>query len=63
MTTNTFDEYVEDISYYIIQEIQQDEETTTSISRGHIEEIYSFGNDETLVYKKYNGIITNYIIN
>jgi hypothetical protein len=60
MTTNTLDEYLEDVVYYIIQEIQQQDDNDEEIEQ----EIYAFRDDNILDDNKiYNGIFTNYIIN
>lgn len=59
MTTNTLEEDLEDVVYYIIQEIQQDD-NDEEIEQ----EIYAFRDDNILDDNKiYNGIFTNYIIN
>jgi hypothetical protein len=61
MTTNTLEEYLEDVVYYMIQEIQQqDDNDEEEIDQ----EIYAFRDDNILDDNKiYNGIFTNYIIN
>ena len=59
MTTNTLEEYFEDVVYYIIQEIQQQDDNDEEIEQ----EIYAFRDDNILVNKIYNGIFMNYIIN
>jgi hypothetical protein len=60
MTTNTLDEYLEDVVYYMIQEIQQQDDNDEEIEQ----EIYAFRDDNILDDNKiYNGIFTNYIIN
>jgi hypothetical protein len=60
MTTNTLDEYDEDVVYYMIQEIQQQDDNDEEIEQ----EIYAFRDDNILDDNKiYNGIFTNYIIN
>ena len=59
MTTNTLDEYLEDVVYYMIQEIQQQDDNDEEIEQ----EIYAFRDDNILDDNKiYNGIFTNYII-
>lgn len=59
MTTRTpFEEDFEDIVYYIIQEIQQEEN-----EHNNDEETLSIEDENILVNKIYNGIFTNYIIN
>ena len=58
MTTNTLEEYFEDVVYYIIQEIEDDNDEEIE------QEIYAFRDDNILDDNKiYNGIFTNYIIN
>ncbi len=58
MTINTLEEYFEDVVYYIIQEIEDDNDEEIE------QEIYAFRDDNILDDNKiYNGIFTNYIIN
>ena len=59
MTINTLEEYLEDVVYYMIQEIQQQDDNDEEIEQ----EIYAFRDDNILVNKIYNGIFMNYIIN
>jgi len=59
MTTRTpLEEDFEDIVYYIIQEIQQEQN-----EHNNDEETLSLEDENILVNKIYNGIFTNYIIN
>jgi len=59
MTTRTpLEEDFEDIVYYIIQEIQQEQN-----EHNNDEEKLSLEDENILVNKIYNGIFTNYIIN
>jgi aspartate/glutamate racemase len=61
MTTNTLDEYLEDVVYYIIQEIQQQDDNDEEIEQ----EIYAFRDDNILDDNKiyFQFVISRIILN